>query len=106
MQNLDGMSNPVFWEKTGFDISCKLSPVKIMCMECQILLSGKKKKNIFSLSSAEFAQRVVMVKAVITATYEIPEFLFFLLLLFFLKEIGLAISCQSSFMSSLIFSEK
>ena len=30
-------------------------------MECQILISGKNKKNM-NLSSAEFAQRVVKVK--------------------------------------------
>ena len=32
-------------------------------MKCQILFSGKNKKNIISLSSAENAQRVVKVKA-------------------------------------------
>ena len=31
-------------------------------MKCQILFSGKNKKNIISLSSAENAQRVVKVK--------------------------------------------
>ena len=31
-------------------------------MKCQILLSGKNKKNIINLSSAENAQRVVKVK--------------------------------------------
>ena len=47
---------PVFLQKIGFDISCKLSTI---CMKCQNLFSGKiKKKYITNLSSAEFAQRV------------------------------------------------
>ena len=29
-----------FSQKTGFDISCKLSPVETICMKCQILFSG------------------------------------------------------------------
>ena len=33
-----------FFQKTGFDISCKLSPVETICMKCQILFSGKNKK--------------------------------------------------------------
>ena len=31
---------------TGFDISCKLSPLETICLKCQILFSGKNKKNI------------------------------------------------------------
>ena len=31
-------------------------------MKCQILFSGKNKKNIINLSSAEFAQKVVEIK--------------------------------------------
>ena len=31
-----------FSQKTGFDISCKLSPKETICMKCQILFSGKK----------------------------------------------------------------
>ena len=50
-----------FSQKTGFDISCKLSKETI-CMKCQIQFSGKNKKNIINLSSAENAQRVVKVK--------------------------------------------
>ena len=34
-------------------------------MKCQILFSGKNKKNIIILSSAENAQRVVKVKEVV-----------------------------------------
>ena len=33
-----------------------------ICMKCQSLFSGKNKKNIINLLSAEFAQRVVKVK--------------------------------------------
>ena len=37
-----------FSQKTGSDISCKLSPLKTVCMKCQNLFSGKKKiRKIF-----------------------------------------------------------
>ena len=36
-----------FSQKTGFDISCKLSPWETARMKCQILSSGKNKKEIF-----------------------------------------------------------
>ena len=51
-----------FSQKTGFDISCKLSPKETICMKCQILFSVKNEKNNIILSSAENAQRVVKVK--------------------------------------------
>ena len=51
-----------FSEKTGFDISCKLSPIETFCMKCPILFSGKNKKTINILSYAELAQRVVKIK--------------------------------------------
>ena len=38
-----------FTQKTGFDISWKLSTMKTICMKCQILFSGVKKKNIINL---------------------------------------------------------
>ena len=38
-------------------------------MECQILIPWEKMKNNTSLSSAELAQRVVMVKSYFGATY-------------------------------------
>ena len=38
-------------------------------MKCQILFSGKNKKEIINLLSAESAQRVVMVKALSRADY-------------------------------------
>ena len=49
-----------FPQKTGFYISCRLSPI---CMKCLILFSGKNKKNITNLSSAELAQKVVKVRS-------------------------------------------
>ena len=51
-----------FSQKTGFGILCKLSPAETICIKCQILFSGKNKKTIISLSSAESAKRVVKVK--------------------------------------------
>ena len=33
-----------FSQKTGFDISCKLSPLETICMKCQSLFSGKNNK--------------------------------------------------------------
>ena len=48
--------------KAGLDILCKLFTVETICMKCQILFSGKNKKNIVNWSSAELAQRVVEVK--------------------------------------------
>ena len=35
-----------FSQKTAFDISRILSPMETICMKCQILFSGKNKKNI------------------------------------------------------------
>ena len=49
-------------------------------MKCQILFSGKNKKNIINLPSAENAQRVVKVKALVTTaaenSHEISSLLF------------------------------
>ena len=44
-----------FFQKTEFDISCKLSPKKTIFMKCQNLFSWKNDKNIIILSSAELA---------------------------------------------------
>ena len=57
-------------------------------MKCQILFSGKNKKNNIILSSAENAQRVVKVKAPITTAAENS-----LTFIFFLESID--ISCES-----------
>ena len=35
-----------FPQKTGFDMSCKLSPLETICMKCLILFPGKNKKSI------------------------------------------------------------
>ena len=46
---LSGLVQPTtiyFSQKTGFDISCKLSSLETICMECQNLFLGKNKKNI------------------------------------------------------------
>ena len=51
-----------FSQKIDFDISCKLSLKETICMKYQSLLSGKNKKNIISLSSAELAHRLIKVK--------------------------------------------
>ena len=48
-------------QKTGFDISCKLSPMETICIKCQIQFFGKNKKNIINLLSAECDHRVVKV---------------------------------------------
>ena len=48
-----------FFQKSGSDISCKLLPLKTICMKCQILFSGKNKKNITNLLNAELAKSVV-----------------------------------------------
>ena len=46
----------LFYQKIGYDISCKLSPKEKICIERQSLFSGK---NTINLSSADFAQKVV-----------------------------------------------
>ena len=43
-------------QKTGFDISCKLSPMETICMKCQIQFSGKNKKNISKCHLLKFLQ--------------------------------------------------
>ena len=52
----------IFSKKIGFDSSCKLSPLETICMKCQNLFSGKNKKNIINLSSAELAERMAKFK--------------------------------------------
>ena len=54
-----------FYQETGLDISCKLSPLVTICIKCQILFTGKNKKNI-NLSSTELAHRMVKVKIIKT----------------------------------------
>ena len=52
----------IFEEYEAIYISCKLSPVEKICMKFQIPFSGKNKKYITSLSTAELVQRVVKCK--------------------------------------------
>ena len=49
MQIVSIMSPLEFSQKTGFDITCKLSPMETICMKCQILFSGKNKKPVINL---------------------------------------------------------
>ena len=63
------ISSSFFPLKTDFDVSCKVSPMETICMKCQNLFSGKYKKNITNLLSAEFAKRVVEVKVHIHARF-------------------------------------
>ena len=53
----------LFSQKSGFNISCKLSPLETVCLKYQILFSVKNKKNVTNLSSAELAQRVIKARA-------------------------------------------
>ena len=54
-----------FSQKTGFNISCKMSPLETICMKCNILFPGKIKKNIGNVSSAELNWRVVKVNSLV-----------------------------------------
>ena len=45
----------------GSDVSCKLSPLEAVRLKCQNPVFWGKMKNIISLSSAEFAKRVVRI---------------------------------------------
>ena len=68
-------------------------------MNCQHIFSGKNKKNIISLSSAELAQRMVKVKALVqTTTDNTLKYMFVLIFPIRLD--------NSHEMSSLIFSLK
>ena len=51
-----------FFRKTGFDISCKLSPLETFSWHVKTCFLGKNKKIIIYLSSAELAKGVVKVK--------------------------------------------
>ena len=51
----------LFFPGNSLNISCKMSPMEIICMKSQILFPGKNKKNIINVSSSELAQRVVKV---------------------------------------------
>ena len=54
------------------------SPMETICMECQNMLSGKNKKIIINLSSAELAKKVVMVNCFnVSSTSEVEHCLNF-----------------------------
>ena len=60
--NVQEMSKPVFLDfylsqETGFDISCKFSPLEKICMKFQVLCSGKKQEKYFKILSAEIFTR-------------------------------------------------
>ena len=50
-----------FSQYIGVHISCKLSALETICMRCQSLFSGKNKRDVINLSSAEFAKTEVKV---------------------------------------------
>ena len=52
----------IFSQKTGFDISWKLSPNEKICMKCQILFSQKKKKNILMCHLLTFLPSMLSIK--------------------------------------------
>ena len=52
-----------FFQKTGFDISCQLSPKETFGMNCQILFSGKNKKNISKCCQLMILPRVLALKS-------------------------------------------
>ena len=70
--NLHEMSNPVFWEK------------ETICMKCQILFSGKNKKNISKCRLLKILPRVLSVKQVLKMCYIYKTPLFFPFFLYIL----------------------
>ena len=50
------------FQKTRFNIPCKWSPMEAICMKCQILLSGKNKKNVSICRLLKDLSRVLSVK--------------------------------------------
>ena len=78
----------LFFQKTRFGISCKLSPLETICMKCQILFSRKNKKNISKCCLLKILPRVPPV--VVSADDKLIKFF-----LFFQKT-GFGISCKLS----------
>ena len=62
-----------FFQKIGFDISCKLSPKETICMEFQSLFSWKNKKNYFKMTSAKIFTQLARCKCVWTLTFKRPR---------------------------------
>ena len=53
---------PYFSQLTGFDISCKLSPLETICMKYQIQFSGKNKEKISKCCLLKILPRELSVK--------------------------------------------
>ena len=66
--SVETICKKVLFLKTGYGISCKLSPMKTICIYCQILFSEINKIH-FNLSSAKFVQTVVKVKTLLEFFY-------------------------------------
>ena len=52
----------LFFQKIGVKVSYKSSPMEAICINYQSLISWQNKTHFVSLSTAEFAQRVVIAK--------------------------------------------
>ena len=64
------------FSRRHFEIFFLFFPEKeTICMKCQILFSGKNKKNNIILSSAENAQRVVKVNAYLCVKFSTDDIL-------------------------------
>ena len=58
-------------QKTGFDISCKLSPWKTVCMKYQNPISGKNKKNISMCCLLKILPRVLSINSIFILKTEV-----------------------------------
>ena len=81
-QDLTFQANCLLRRQFAWNVkSCFLGKIRktkeTICLKCQILFSGKNKKNIINLSSAENAQKVVKVKVPVTAAADNILFFFF-----------------------------
>ena len=64
----------LFFPENSFRYFMQIVSKETICMKCQNLFSGKSKKNITNLSSAELAKRVVKVKRLMNGSLKIkPE---------------------------------
>ena len=50
-------------KKTGFNISCKLSPMETICIKCEILFTRKNKKNISKCLLLKILPRLLSVNS-------------------------------------------
>ena len=49
----------MFFQETGFGISCEFSPLETVCVRCRDLFSMDDGGGVVDLSSAELAKRVL-----------------------------------------------